>query len=303
MMNDKINIVFNCETADPDDMLTLCMLSHHPKVNLAAVIVTPGSWQQVAIVKDILCLLDRLDVPVGVRTPDHPKSCVSEFHNKWLGDRRFMSEWTHDGLGEDVIASVEFKYKQNFTIVSGAALSCVSGYLNKYNAGIKQIVVQGGFAGDNVVPVEYRLEKFKGRITCPTFNLNADIKAALHIAETEQIKLKRFVSKNVCHGIVYDQEMHERIKPFRNDNAGLNLMVDGMELYLGKKPSGKAFHDPLAACVAIDPRICKYAEVEIYREKGEWGCRNIERNGDVSDTFITIAVDREKFEKVLIGGC
>lgn len=103
--------------------------------------------------------------------------------------------------------------------------------------------------------------------------------------------------------VLYDMEMHERIKPFRNNNPGLHLMVDGMECYLKHKPSGKAFHDPLAACAAIDSSICTYAEVEMYREKGEWGSRKTERNGNCSDTFITIAVDREKFEKVLVGDC
>lgn len=291
-----INLIYNMETADPDDALTLCMLSHHPEVNLVAVTVTPGSPQQVAIVKDILCMLDRNDVPVGARTPDHPKSCVSEFHNKWLGMRRYLTEWEYDGLGEDIIARAMVEYK-DVHIVSGAALSCVSKCLEKYNLKVWEMVIQGGFAGDNVVPEEYRLDKFKGKTTCPTFNLNADVKAALHIAETPQIGRKLFVSKNVCHGVVYDQEMHERIKPFRNNNPGLNLLVDGMEFYLKQKPSGKAFHDPLAACVAISPDICEFAEVEVYREKGEWGSRLKER----SNTFISIAVNREKFEKVLIG--
>jgi inosine-uridine nucleoside N-ribohydrolase len=30
------------ETNDPDDFLTLCILSTHPKVNLRAVTITPG---------------------------------------------------------------------------------------------------------------------------------------------------------------------------------------------------------------------------------------------------------------------
>jgi inosine-uridine nucleoside N-ribohydrolase len=295
-----INIIFNCETADPDDMLTLCMLSHHPKVNLIGVTVTPGSIQQTSLVKDILHSLNRPDVIVGARNPLHPKSCVSEFHNKWLGNDRTLTEYETPILGEDVIAELASQY-ENIKIVSGAALSCVARYLTKYQATLGEVVVQGGFAGDSVVPEEYRLEKFKGRETCPTFNLNADVEAAKLVVDTQQIKLKRFVSKNVCHGIIYDQEMHERIKPHRNNNPGLKMMVEGMQFYLKNKPSGKAFHDPLAACVAIDPTICKYAEVEIYREKGEWGARNTERNGVCSDTFITIAVDREKFEQVLVG--
>lgn len=299
----KHNILFNCETADPDDMLTLCMLSHHPQVNLVGITICPGSNEQVQVIKDVLCILDRLDVPVGVRTPDYPKKCVSEFHYKWLKGKQNkvlpLMGWRHNGLGEDLIAQTLQQYS-DLKIVSGAALSCVAKFLDKYDNGLDEVVVQGGFAGEGVVPEEYQLPKFKGKITCPSFNLNADVPAALKVISTNKIKQKTFVSKNVCHGVIYDQEMHERIKPHRNDNPGLNLLVDGMEYYLKNKPSGKAFHDPLAACVAIDPSICKYAEVEFYREKGEWGSR---WNVGLSDNYmdITISVDREKFERVLIG--
>jgi pyrimidine-specific ribonucleoside hydrolase len=42
---------------------------------------------------------------------------------------------------------------------------------------LDRLVAQGGFAGDNIVPEEKRLSKFNGRLTCPIFNLGADIKA------------------------------------------------------------------------------------------------------------------------------
>lgn len=291
------NIILNLETADPDDIFTLCFLSHHPEVNLVGITIAPGSMQQVALVKDILHLLD-LDkkIPVGVKNPDHPKSCVSEFHNKWLGMERTFTEWEHDGLGQNVIAEAVKNHK-NVQVVSGAALSCVSSYLKEHKGQFEEIVVQGGFAGDQVVPEEFQLEKFKGRNTCPSFNLNADIPAALHIIETNQIKKKTFVSKNVCHGVIYDQTMHERIKPHRHNNPGISLLVDGMEFYLKNKPSGKAFHDPLAACVAIEPTVCEFREVQIYREKGEWGSKL--RDG--TNMFISVSVDRGKFEQILVG--
>jgi len=184
-----------------------------------------------------------------------------------------------------------------YNIVSGAGLSCVAKYLDKYNTKLNEVVIQGGFAGDSVVPEQYRLAKFAGKETCPTFNLNADIPAAKLVIDTKQIHTKRFVSKNVCHGVIYDQEMHERIRPFRHNNKGLDMLVDGMEFYLNQKNRGKAFHDPLAACVAIDPTIVEFREVEIYREKGEWGARLAQS----TNTFISVALDRERFEQILIG--
>ena len=296
-MTDKTDLAFNCETSDPDDMLTLCMLATHPRVNLVAVVITPGSRSQVAVVKHLLERLECSHIPVGSRNPDHPKQCVSGFHYDWLSiSKDAVAE--PDGLGEDILHAAA---TPNWKIISGAPLSCIARYLDKYQTIIPEVVMQGGFAGDSVVPEEHRLAKFVGRETCPTFNLNGDILAACVVIDTPLIQLKRFVSKNVCHGVIYNQEMHERIKPHRTNNAGLDLMVGGMKTYLAKHPKGKAFHDPLAACVAIDPKICTWAEVEIYREKGEWGSRLIERNGLGPDTFISVAMDREKFEQALTG--
>ena len=35
-----IDISFDMETSDPDDVFTLCLLAHHPRVNLVSVTVT-----------------------------------------------------------------------------------------------------------------------------------------------------------------------------------------------------------------------------------------------------------------------
>jgi len=109
--------------------------------------------------------------------------------------------------------------------------------------------------------------------------------------------VKFFVSKNVCHGVVWDRAMHNRMRPYRDNYAGLDLVFSGMETYLIVRPSGKAFHDPLAACVAIDSSICEFRNVDIYRESGKWGSK-INRD---SNNKITISVNRPEFERVLSG--
>jgi len=303
-MIDKTSIIFNMETADPDDVLTLCMLSHHPRVNLCGITITPGSIQQVALVSHVLKLLE-LDIPIASKNILHPKECVSEWHYKWLG--KIPMDNALKGISADRLIGTAIANDIHTKIVSGAGLGCVAQYLDQQAAArqcarypLEEIVVQGGFAGDSVVPPEHRLAKFAGKETCPTFNLNADRKAAQLVIDTNQIRCKRFVSKNVCHGVIYDQEMHERIKPFKDRNVGLAMMYAGMEHYLQNK-SGKAFHDPLAACVAIDATICGWAEVALYTQKGEWGSRLIERNDESPDTFISIAVDRARFEQILVG--
>ena len=110
----------------------------------------------------------------------------------------------------------------------------------------------------------------------------------------ESIQQKYLVSKNVCHGVVYDLEFHQKMEAFKDANQGLNLIYRGMKLYLKKKPEGKKFHDPLAACVAIEPNICEFREVKMQRQKGGWGA--ILAQG--THTYISIKVDKTKFFEV-----
>ena len=278
------------ETADPDDVLTLCLLSHHPQVNLVSVTVTPGSRHQIGLVKHVLKLLDK-DIPVGSRNKEHPKECVSVFHYNWLGK---IAPIEPDGSGADILEQMLTKYP-DLTVVCGASLGNVGALIDR-DVQLAKIVIQGGFAGDNIVPPELVLEKFKGKITCPTFNLNGDVPSALKILSSKKISQRTFVSKNVCHGVVYDKQMHEFMLPYKNENPGLNLMINGMSVYLNKR-DGKAFHDPLAACVAIDPTICKFELVELYREKGEWGSRRSE----TPNAQISIQVDMDKFKMTMVG--
>ncbi len=286
-----MNIAFDMETSDPDDIFTLCMLSHHPKVNLACVTVTPGSLHQIGLVKHILKLLDK-KIPVGSKNKDHVKQCVSFFHYNWLGE---IPPSNPDGVGADILKEALNKYP-DLTIVCGASLGNIAALLDK-NIFLNKIVIQGGFAGYNVVPEHLILEKFHGKLTCPTFNLNGDVKAALKVLSSEDIINRIFVSKNVCHGVVYDNNMHEFVKQYKDNNPGLKLMFDGMHKYLQKNSNGKAFHDPLAACVAIDQNICEFEHVELYREKGEWGSRY----SDCLNSLISIDVDMDKFKNVMVG--
>ena len=78
----------------------------------------------------------------------------------------------------------------------------------------------------------------------------------------------------------------------------MDLIYRGMNHYLKKKPSGKKFHDPLAACCAIDPTIGEWAEVQIYYDHGvgEWGSRFVDRR---TGTWIITEYDDGKFVEVL----
>ncbi|MCY3019703.1 MAG: hypothetical protein NTW87_11825 [Planctomycetota bacterium] len=71
-----------------------------------------------------------------------------------------------------------------------------------------------------------------------------------------------------------------------------------MGLYLERHRAGKAFHDPLAAAVAVNPAICQFMEVEVRRQDKGWGAWPKPGCG----TWISVAVNREAFVNTLLLG-
>jgi pyrimidine-specific ribonucleoside hydrolase len=285
-----IDVVWDMETNDPDDFLTLLLLLGHPAVNLKAVTITPGSAHQVGLVRRALDWFGRV-IPVGAHNLDHLRTCVSSWHYDTYGDAP-PSRDAEPG-GEVLLRHCD----EQTTLITGAPLKNLGAALRLGGDDFRlgRLVAQGGFAGEGVVPPERQLDKFKGRVTCPTFNLNGDPKSALAALAHPGIGVRRFVSKNVCHGVVYDKAMHERFAAVKDGSRSLGLIWQGMEKYLRGRAEGKAFHDPLAACCAIDESIGTWTEVELYREKGEWGSRLCPG----SRTWIITGHDHERFLSVL----
>ncbi len=98
-----------------------------------------------------------------------------------------------------------------------------------------RLVAQGGFAGDNIILQEKRLSKLNGRLTCPTFNLGADIKATKIVLDYCDIKEKYFfVWKNVCHDVFYTNETHQELEKVKDKRQSLKEMYHVMSLYLNR---------------------------------------------------------------------
>ncbi|MEO8703872.1 MAG: nucleoside hydrolase [Kofleriaceae bacterium] len=285
-----LDVAWDMETGDPDDFLTLLLLLGHPRVNLKCVTITPGTPDQVGVVRHALALFER-DIPVGVFDLEHHAkgSCVSAWHYHAYGE---MPPSRDAVPGPQLLREI---CDAATTLVTGGPLKNLGGALKLHGFRLGRLVVQGGFAGEGVVPPERQLAKFRGMTTCPTYNLNGDWRSALAAIASPAIASKAFVSKNVCHGVIYDATMHERFTAVRARSRSLALVHRGMSAYLDKTPSGKAFHDPLAACCAIDPSIGEWAEVELYRARGEWGSRLAPGSG----IQIIIGYDHAKFVDTL----
>ncbi|WP_212823100.1 nucleoside hydrolase [Catellatospora sp. TT07R-123] len=284
-----LDVVWDMETGDPDDFLTLLLLAGHPEVNLRAVTVTPGSPAQIGVVRHGLALLGRTDVRIGAYNLAHPKACVSPWHYRVLGEVAPSSDAEPGG---QVLAEV---CDEQTTLVCGAPLKNLGAAIAGGRLRLGTLVAQGGFAGEGVVPASRQLPKFRGLATCPTYNLNGDRRAALAALAYPGIRERWFVSKNVCHGVVYDQDLHEHVGAVAHRNPALGLIHRMMGDYLAHHPDGKKFHDPLAACCAIDRGVGTWAQVEIYRAGNEWGARP----ATGTHTSIITGYDPQRFLDIL----
>ncbi|KAF0978963.1 hypothetical protein FDP41_002033 [Naegleria fowleri] len=209
------------------------------------------------------------------------------------------------------------EYGNELMFVTGAPLSNLGTFIEKYSHEMNEqnriglCVIQGGFAGDNVVPSQFRLSKFAGKTKLSTYNFGGNIKAAKTVLNCPFIDKRLLVSKNVCHGVVYGQDRHmqlkERLSQLELSRAsfssqqhlsfiGLNLTFKGMQKYLEKNTDGKKFHDVLAGCVSVEPNICIFKRVEITEEKNQWGSQESIN----SNTFISVAVNLKEFFDVMM---
>src|SRR5262249_26718693 len=147
--NAMIDVVWDMETQDPDDFLTLLLLLGHPQVNLKAVTITPGSAHQVGLVRRALGWFGK-DLPVGANNLDHPKPCVSSWHYRAYGEVPPSRE--AEPGGEVLRRSCD----ENTTLITGAPLKNPGAALRLGGDSFRlgRWVAQGGFAGEGVVPRE-----------------------------------------------------------------------------------------------------------------------------------------------------
>ncbi|MFT5680241.1 MAG: inosine-uridine nucleoside N-ribohydrolase [Myxococcota bacterium] len=306
-----IDIVWDMETGDPDDFLTLLFLAGHPDVTLRAVTVTPGGADQIAVVRWALAALELPDVVVGGFTPPREQEELDRERKGQVLDRVSGWHWRAYDIPKvrdyDVLPGWEVlrdHLGEGVTLVTGGPLKNIGALLSEPgDAPLGRLFAQGGFAGDNIVPPQRRLAKFDGMLTCPTFNLNGAPQAALAAAVSPRFSQRRFISKNVCHGVYYDPQLHQTVAaaiavmPESRHRRSLSLIWQGMAEYLRRKSGGKKFHDPLAAACALDPGLAEWAEVELYRERGKWGAKAAPGSG----TWIITGYRRERFIEVLLG--
>ena len=260
---------------DPDDFFALCYFIS-AGVNIRAITISPGDEFQIRITRFLLKECG-LDIPIGVGKLNRTITESGSVHKYFIEKYNFKSKISHDGLGPDVIKETLKQYPNCDLFVCGPLTSVGRFLKDNGSCGIKYATMQGGFLDYESSEKFYhglyeikKLDKFIGKKTVSTFNLNGDVKGAFAFFETDIYRT--FAGKNVCHTVVYDKHVHEKIMNVPPKDRAAELLREGMAARIKDHPEGKMFHDPVAAFCCVHPSDSGlYIGGHPYRVNGTWG--------------------------------
>lgn len=237
------NVIFDMETGDPDDLITLLMLLNNPDINLKAVTCYEGSPVQIGLIEHVISLSEK-NIPVAGWNSEN-----KELNNYYA---EVVGTWKPSFAKINPVELLTKELTEDTYLLTGAPLTNIAAFLNKNpDRVIEYMTTQGGYLGD-LVPEEKRLEKFKNRKSIRTYNLTSDTDAFNTVNYSTQIVDLTYVTKDLCHGFLYLPEIHDKID-FKNDPVS-QLLKKSLGFYASKKVA-KAMHDPLAMLFMLYPEI------------------------------------------------
>jgi len=291
---DKKEIIIDIDTGDPDDFLALLLFLGHPAVCVKAVTVSPGSEEQIGLIHKALNWFD-LKVPVGAFNINHDKKQVSDWYIYTFGKiKPSRDAYTAPNL----LCEVATRDTSVFcgTTLKNVALAIKYGHDENIPFKIREITIQGGFAGANLVPENKLPDNFKGKTTAHSNNLESDKKSAWAVIRSNLTPVKRLVSENITQQIMFTPELNEAIGPLKKHNLAIALIWKAMDRYYARHKKSKKVGNLFTACCAINPEIAVWKEVEILRENHGWGANPSGSTG----CFISVDHDSDQFAKTLM---
>lgn len=289
----RIPIVMELETGDPDDILAFLFILEHPRALLKAIVMSPGSPDQIGLIRHLLTKYHHPDVPIGAFNLDHPKPTVSEWHYKTFGH----FESSRDAV--DGAALILELCTPDTTILCcgpmrnlGKAIQVADETHSDFTIG--KVVIQGGFVGRNIVPESVALEKFKDKEMVPSWNLDGALKDTLRVLQSPRCSEIRLVSKNVCHGVTWDETLSSQIT---HQGSGMLHTIDAiMTAYRQRRGAPKIIHDLVAATCALSATVCGWAQVSMrHKKKAGWGADL----SKTSNTYIVTSFNPSAFVRTL----
>lgn len=277
-----MNVLFDMETGDPDDLITLLMLLANPDVQLRGVTCWQGSPIQIGLINHVLKLAN-IDIPVGGLNEPEPKE-LSAYYTDVVGS------WSNALAMKnptEVFKQVLKDYPDT-KFLTGAPLTNLGEFVNSNPEVITSMTTQGGYLG---ALVSEPLDKFKGKKSIRTYNLTNDTDAFTKVNYSEKIEKLTFVTKDLCHGFMYTPEIHKEV--VFGDTPVQQLLKSCLERYALTGKS-KAMHDPLAMLYMLYPEIGQTKPIEMSYSVDAKGHRVFSSVEGTGTRFGLIEYNKEK---------
>lgn len=313
---EKHKVIVEIETGDIDDTIALIYALMCPHFDILAVLVCPGTRTQLGLIEKIY---EYIELPENKRPMlgcyKHGKeSKVEKLYLRAYGEyKEYEGEIK---LGKDIIIEQCKKYKNEIIYITlGPPKILYLALLENDYIQIKMWLAQGGFAGVGVVDDNKILHKFKGMEECATWNLGGAVTEAELLLNHSRIGSRFFVSKNVCHGIVYNNDIHSQLKLLSKEKSFAyyfyNIMDKAYFTYSSHKKIvktnddrkrisqiNKKIHDILPIMTLFNKDVCTFKEVSLKynRKNGKWGAQL----ADSTNTFISVDYDNTAYFRLLL---
>lgn len=237
-------VIFDMETGDPDDLITLLLLLKNKQINLKAVTCYQGSPTQIGLIQYIISLSGK-DIPIGGWNTEEPKELIKYYQN-------VVGNWNSQNALHTPVEIFNKYLTEETLLLTGAPLSNIKSLLDENpDFHLQNMVVQGGFLG-SIIPEDEKLPKFKKTLSIQTYNLSSDPLAFDAVFQANNFQNIVFVTKDLCHGFTYSNKFHSTVK--FPDDAISQILFRALNHYvlLGKE---KALHDPLAMTYLLNSNL------------------------------------------------
>lgn len=280
---------------DADDFFAILYLIS-AGVDIKGIVLSPGYKDQVAIAR-FICHETGISVPIGSARRESPKTAERGFHHKIMDKCGYPHKIEDADLsGEELIFNV-MRDNPDCEFFGCGPLMSMGKFLLNYQVSTLPVraTMQGGFLSYQYHKPKQFVERFDGIETCPSFNMNGNKDGVLRFIEAN-IPDRRFVGKNVCHSLVYNNEVHQKVLSTTTMNKAHELFKRSMTMFLATH-GDKKFHDPFAAACHLHPEIAMWVTGKPYCIKGNWGVDvGVENSKSAAD------VDREAFWRHIAEG-
>lgn len=252
---------------DPDDFFAIIYLLQ-TGIDISLICIQPGDPDQIGFGKAFLKACGK-QIPIVSSKLNRNKSSLSGPHKEFANKMSWQCDSQSDGIATDLLNKIWNADTEFF--VCGPC-SVVGPFVKDKK--ISKLTMQGGYISYedlhalNIYPVDEN-PKFLGQKEVPSFNPGGDKKATFALSEAD-ISDRRFVSKNICHTILYDRDRHQQICTRPSKGILDDMFRRYMDLFL-QNQTHKAFHDPVAAVCHMRPELATWVRGDLYYKEGKWG--------------------------------